>query len=202
MKRSLVLAVLLVFAGLYLIGCSSPLQKAQALYNSGNYEQVITQYGNDPTCANLVADAKEKIAEKMLADGKYASVIEMYPETKAATDAKNKLADQLFADGKFEEVIAKYPESPAALRAKMELEKMKQEAENKAMEEDKTKSAKDAAAAMKEKNMKADAALNKIMGIKMKDLKTKALKEFVANPEYKGTNAVKKAQTELSKMGK
>ncbi|MFZ5434631.1 MAG: tetratricopeptide repeat protein [Calditrichota bacterium] len=199
MKRYGLILMLLVFAGLYLIGCASPQQKAQALFNAGNYEQVVAQYGNDPSCAGLVADSKEKIAEKMLADGKYAAVLEMYPDTKAAKEAENKLAEQLFVAGKYEEVIAKYPNSPFAMKAKTALEAMKMEEEAKATEDAKTKGKADATAKLKEMNLKADAEFNKIMGIKMKDLRMKALKEFIAKPEFKGTNAIKKAQAELSK---
>jgi len=200
MKKTWIILALTIIAGLYLLGCSSPQQKAQKLFSAGQYEQVVTQFGSDPSCAGLVADSKEKLAEKMMADGKYAAVVEMYPDTKAAQEAKNKLAEQLFADGKFQDVISMYPNSPAAGRARAEIMRMQQEEQAKMDAGQKGKKPAPAAQSpSKEANMKADAELQKIMKIKLKDLRMKALKEFVAKPEFKGTPAVKKAQLELSK---
>ena len=40
------------------------------------------------------------------------------------------------------------------------------------------------------------------MNIRVPDLRAKALREFVANPQYAGTDAVRRAQTELSRAGR
>ncbi|MBU0509845.1 hypothetical protein KKH27_13565 [bacterium] len=197
MKRTWILVILLAFAAVYFMGCASPQQKAQQLMAAGKYEEVITQYGANPDLAGLVAEAKEKVAEKWLAEGKLQEILDTYPETKAAKEAKNMLAEKLFAEGKFQEVIDKYPGTPAAEKAKAELEKQKQEEEVKGKE--KETSAKDKAAAEKERNLKAEAKLKEIMNIKVKNLRSKALKEFTENPAYKGTPAAQKAQAELKK---
>ena len=191
MKRFLILIVTLsVFAGLILaLGCMSPAAKAQKMFNDGQFEQVIAQYGGDPAMSAIVTQAKEKVAEKMLADSKYEAVIQMYPETAAAKEAKNKLAEQLFTSGHYTEVIAKYGDTPWAIQAKTKMDSI-------AAALQAAKGGKQAAAsAAKEKA--AQTELNSIMKIKMKDLRTKALNGFVAKPEYAGTKAVAKAHKEL-----
>lgn len=193
MKRFFVSAiVLLAVASLALmVGCSSPTDKAQKLYNEGKYEEVIAQYANDPNLSAIVTQAKEKLAEKMVADGKYAAVVEMYPETAAATAAKNKLAEQLFLAKNYAEVIAKYPETSWAAQAKMEMDKAAA-----AVQTGKEGAGKGVSPATEKA---AQAELDRILKVRMKDLRMKALKEFVANPQYAGTKAVAKAQGELSK---
>jgi len=176
------MALLSLAVLILVLGCSSPLQKAQKLFNEGKYEEVIAQYGSDPNVATVVTQAKEKLAEKMVADGKYAAVLELYPETAAAKAAMEKLAEQLFNEKKYAEVIAKYPETTWAVQAKAELDKQAA-----------------AAPEVVAKEKAAQTELDRIMKIKMAALRTKALKEFVANPKYAGTRAVAKAQQTLGK---
>jgi hypothetical protein len=165
-----------------LFGCSSPAAKAQKMFNEGKFQEIITQFGNDPNVSTIVAQAKEKLASQWVTEGKYDSVLAMYPETMAAKDAKEKLAEQLFNNKQYTDVIAKYPETSWATKAKAELDKQAANPPG-------------GVSAAKEKA--AQAELYKIMKIKMKDLRTKSLKAFVAKPEYAGTKAVVKAQKEL-----
>jgi hypothetical protein len=186
MKKILLSAVvLLAIAALILMaGCSSPTDKAQKLFNAGKYEEVIAQYGSDPNVAAVVTQAKEKLAEKMVADGKYAAVLELYPETAAAKAARDKLAEQLFLAKNYAELIAKYPETSWAAQAKVELDKQAA-----------ATIATSGVSAAKDKA--AQAELDRILKVRIKDLRMKALKEFVANPAYTGTKAVARAQKEL-----
>ena len=89
MKKYVLLAGVVLLAAMIVmvLGCSSPMAKAQKLFNEGKYEEVIAQYGSDPNVAAVVTQAKEKVAEKMLTEGKYAAIVEMYPETMAAKEA-------------------------------------------------------------------------------------------------------------------
>jgi len=185
MKRTWILVILMAFAALYLIGCSSPMQKAQKLMAEGKYEEVIAAYGSNPELASIVADAKEKLAVNLFNEGKYQEVLDNYPESAAAKEAMSKLADMLFAEGKFQEVIDKYPGTPAAAKAQVELDKQKQ--------------AEESAGNVADRNAKAEAKLKEIMAVKVKALRDKALKEFVDNPLYKGTPAAKKAADALKK---
>jgi hypothetical protein len=182
-----VIAVLVVLA----VGCSSPMEKAQKLFNEGKYQEVIAQYGNDPNVAAVVTQAKEKLAAAMLSAGKYDSVLVLYPETAAAKEAHNKLAEQLFKSGNFAEVLAKYGDTPWAVQAKAELDKQQSATTPGG------KPGQPAVSAATEKA--AQVEFDRIMKIKMKDLRTKSLKEFAAKAEFAGTKAVQKAQQELGK---
>ena len=205
MKKYVLLAGVVLLAAMIVmvLGCSSPMAKAQKLFNEGKYEEVIAQYGSDPNVAAVVTQAKEKVAEKMLTEGKYAAIVEMYPETMAAKEAKNKLAEQLFMQKNYAEVIAKYPDTPWAAQAKMEMDKAAQGGSDVNSGKDGAKKPDDGSKPggdnMAAKEKAAQVEYDRIMGIKMKDLRVKGLKEFVANPQYAGTAAVKKAQAELSK---
>lgn len=189
MKRFLiVMATVVVLAGLILnLGCS-PASKAQKMFNEGKYEEVIAQYGGDPSMSAIVAQSKEKLAEKMVAEGKYEAVVQMYPETAAAKQARDKLGEQLFNARDYNGVIAKYPETTWAVKARAELDK----------QGGGSKPGQGGVSAEKEKA--AHAELDRILGIKVPNLKKKALQEFIAKPEYAGTHAMTLAQQELGKM--
>jgi hypothetical protein len=194
MKRTWILLGLLLVVTVAFLACASPQEKAQKMMNAGQYEQVIALYQNDPNMAAVVQQAKDKIAEKLFNDGKYSSVLELYPTSPVAQMAKNKMAEALLAEKKYQEILDKYPDTPAAAIAKLELEKA-------ALEQaagDKKDSGKDSGKSAK-KAADADAELTRIMNIKIKDLRIKALKEFVANPLYAGTAAEKKARAALPK---
>ena len=200
MKRYLLWAVLLLTAAvlIFATGCSSPITKAQKLYNEGKYEEVIAQYGSDPNVAAVVIQAKEKLAEKLLMEGKYAVVVEMYPETAAAKEARNKLAEQLFLQKHYAEVIAKYPETPWAAQAKIEMDKAAQGGGDNGGAK-KPDQGGGGGGAGSEIEKAAQTEYERIMAIKMKDMRVKALREFVAKAQFAGTKAVAKAQAELGK---
>ena len=160
------------------------------MFNEGKYEEIITLYANDPNMSAIVGQAKEKIAEKWVTEGKYDSVLAIYPETAAAKEAMNKKAEQLFMAGNYQEVVDKYMDTPWGAQAKAKLDSI-------AAADNKSGSDKGGVSAAVEKA--AQVELDRIMKIKMKDLRTKSLKEFVANSKYAGTKAVKKAQAELAK---
>jgi hypothetical protein len=192
MKRTALVLSLLLIIILAVLGCASPQEKAAKMMAAGQYEQVIALYQNDPNMAATVQQAKDKIAEKLFADGKYSSVLEIYPTSPIAKQAREKLAESLLTEKKYQEIIDKYGDTPAAQIAKLELEKL-------AMQQvaDDTKDAGKNTGQSAKKAAAADAELARIMNIKIKDLRQKALKEFVANPAYQGTAAEKKARAAI-----
>ncbi len=185
----IVTALLVVLA----VGCSSPMEKAQKLFNEGKYEDVLTQYGSDPNVAIVVTQAKEKLAAQMVTEGKYDSVLIRFPETAAAKDARNKLAEQLFLAKKYAEVIAKYGDTPWAIQAKIELDKAAATPPSGGSKPGQG----GAGGVSAEKEKAAQTELDRIMAIKMKNLRVKSLGEFVAKPDYAGTKAVAAAKKEL-----
>lgn len=214
MKRGWITLLLVSAVTLFLIGCSSPMKEAQKMMEAGQYEQIVAKFGSNPELASMVQQAKDKIVEKLFADGKYSTILEMYPDNRMAKDAKNKLAEALLAEGKLDEVLAKYGDTPAAMQAKLKQQQMMNDslaaladstgkkltdAEKKVADTKKqVEKAKDDTAAMAE--VAAEKELLRIMDIKVPALKKKALQEFVAKADYKGTAAAKKAADELAKM--
>ena len=214
MKRGWMMILLVTIATVLMLGCSSPMKEAQKMMESGQYEQLIAKFGSNAELASMVQQAKDKIVEKLFADGKYNAILEMYGDHRMAKDAKNKLAEALLAEGKLDEVIAKYPESPAALQAKLKLQQMANDslaavadsAQGKLTETEKkvkdtqkqVEKAKDKTAEMAE--TAATSEFKRIMNLKNPALKKKALQEFVNKAEYKNTAAAKDAAAELAKM--
>ena len=214
MKRGWMNLLLVSAVTLFLIGCSSPMKEAQKMMDAGQYEQVIQKFGSNPELASIVSMAKDKIVEKLFADGKYDDIIAKYGDHRMVKDAKNKLAEALLASGKLDELLAKYPESPAAMQAKLKQQQMINDslamladstgkkltdAEKKVADTKKqVEKAKDNAPDMAE--TAATSELKRIMNLKNPALKKKALQEFVAKPEFKNTAAAKDAAAELAKM--
>lgn len=211
MKRGWMTLLLVGAVALFLIGCSSPMKEAQKMMDAGQYEQVVTKFGNNPELASIVQMAKDKIVEKLFAEGKYNTIVENYKDHRMFKEAENKLAEALLAEGKLDEVIARYPNSPAAMQAKLKQQQMLSDslaavadekltdAEKKIREKQKqVEVAKDNAQEMAD--LAAEKELNRILAIKVPALKKKALSEFVNKPEYKNSPAVKKAAEELAKL--
>ncbi|MCB9357758.1 MAG: hypothetical protein H6508_01045 [Calditrichaeota bacterium] len=214
MKRGWITLLLIGVVTMFLVGCSSPMKEAKTMMDSGQYEQLIAKFKDNPELAAVVQQAKDKLVEKMFGEGKYNAIVEMYPDHRMAKDAKNKLAEALLAEGKLDEVIAKYPESPAAMQAKLKMQEMLTdsmaavadsanqkltESEKKVKDtQKKVEQVKDDAAQMAE--AAAEKELNRIMGIKVPALKKKSLQTFVDNPDFKKTAAHKKAVEELAKL--
>ena len=188
MKRSWLIAILLGIAALCLFGCASPQDKAQKMFNAGQYEELVAKYGSDPQLAGLVVQAKEKLAEKLLAEGKFQSILELYPETAAAKEAKNKIAEGLLAE-------KKYPGNPRQVRRYAR----RPVCPPRAGESQGSMPTRPGGGVDQGKNDKAQAEFDRIMKVRVPALRAKALKEFVANPAYAGTPALAKAQAELKK---
>ncbi|MCL4305219.1 hypothetical protein KJZ99_04845 [bacterium] len=207
MKRGWITLLLAGAVMAFLVGCSSPMKEAQSMMDAGQYEQLIAKFKDKPELAAIVQQATDKLLEKMFNEGKYNSIIEMYPDHRLAREAKNKLAEALLAEGKYDEVIARYPESPAALQAKLKQQEMLNDSLAMAADsmgkkisdtKKQVEKAKGETAGMAE--TAAESEFKRIMNLKNPALKKKALQEFVAKAEYKNTAAAKKAAEELAKM--
>ena len=199
MKRAIYPMVVIVAAGLLWMGCSSPQQKAQKLYDAGQYEQVVAKYSDEPTAAPIVQQSKDKIAEKWLAEGRYQAVVDTFPNSPSAKEARNKLADQLLQQKRYQEVIDKYPETPAAMTARAEMARDTTKSDRTGVEQPRGSTGPGTnPPGTNARETGAEAEYNRIMAIKMKDLRTKALRDFVADARYTGTAAHRKAQQQLN----
>ncbi len=211
MKRGWITLLLVSAVTLFLMGCSSPMKEAQQMMEAGQYEQLVAKFEKNPELATMVQQAKDKIVEKLFAEGKYSTILEMYADNRMAKEAKNKLAEALLAEGKLDEVIAKYGDTPAAMQAKLMQQQMLSDsmanvadkkltdAEKKVADTKKqVEKAKDDTAEMAEKA--AENELKRILTLANPDMKKKALQSFVNKAEYKNTAAHPKAVAELAKL--
>ncbi len=204
MRRFWVLATM-IFVALVWIGCSSPMQQAQKMFNAGQYEELVAKFGSNPELAAVVQQAKDKLAEKLLAEGKYQDVLTQYATSPAAREAKNKLAEQLFMAGNYQEVMMKYMDTPWGMQAKMKMDSIANAAAGGVKPGDPAKPGQPPQAGKPgdtggAKEAAAQAALDNVMKIQMKRQLKSALEAFVGNPEYAGTKALAKAKAELAKL--
>jgi hypothetical protein len=130
MKISSVLIVIFFLLGL-LLGCTTPEQRAQTLFNEGKYEEILKKYPASP----IAEQAKDKLAQRWLALGMYEEIKKVYPNTPTAKIAtqrwmfdaeeevwrqsgrtlqRDSVAESLYLDQRYEEVILKYPKTVAA----------------------------------------------------------------------------------------
>ncbi len=199
MNRIFTLAAMILMATIWL-GCSSPMQQAQKMFNAGQYEELIAKFAANPELAGVVQQAKDKIAEKLLAEGKFQDVLTNYATSPAAREAKNKLAEQAFMAGNYQEVVMKYMDTPWGMQAKMKMDSIANVAAGgtpakpgePAKPGQPTKPGDTGAKAALEKE--AQDALDKILAIKVPAAKTNMLAEFVKNPKWAGTKALEKAK--------
>lgn len=205
MKRSMWVMTALALAVLVLAGCGNNQTRAQRLYDAGRYDEVVARYGSDPAAQDVVAKARDKIADGLLQAGRYQAVIDSFPQTNAAKEAMNKLADQMFQERRYQEIIDKYPTTDAAGRARSELQKMQADSakgRSGTMGRDNTGTTGSTGSSgdVRARNQTAQAELDRILNIRVPDLRAKALREFVANPQYAGTDALRRAQSELTRV--
>jgi len=174
MKRFFFLTMVLAATGLLWLGCSSPQQKAQKLYDAGQYEEVVAKYSNEPTASAVVQQSRDKIAEKWLAEGRYQAVVDTFPNSPSAREARIELAKRQVTTDTDRTGVEQPRGStgPGGANTNPPSESAKETV--------------------------AQTELDRIMAIKMKDLRTKALREFVVDARYSGTAAQRKAQQQLS----
>lgn len=202
MKRSYMALLMVAVIGLLILGCSSPAEQAQQMFQSGQYQQLIDKFGSDPALSDIVMKSKEMLAEALLKEGKYQEVLDKYPDCKAVGEAKSKLAEMLVAEGKLEEAIEKYPETTAAIKAKLMLEQQRGDSLATVAGEQGEQIKKQGAKIESQKEtieVAAKRELDRIMDIKNPRLRAKELETFVSNPKFKGTKAAKDAADQLKK---
>ena len=201
MKRSFQVVAVLLVVGLVVLGCASPEQRAQKLYDTGKYEEVVAKYPDQP----IAKQARVKIAEKLVVEGKYEEVLANYADTPSKTEAENKIAEKLYGEKKYDEVLAKYPNTPAANMSRNAMADMLWADWEKSKDEKKRDElvAKypNTTAGMKARNELAKVDFDKAMKIKAKKDKLAALEAIVKNPKYAGTEFAMKAQEEWNKLG-
>ena len=175
MKRAAYFIAALMAVSVLWIGCSSPGQQAQKLYDAGRYEEVVAKYSNEPSASAVVQQSRDKIAEKWFAEGRYQAVVDTFPNSPSARAARIELAKTQVTTNPDRTGVEQPRGSTGPGGAN-------------------TNPPSDAA-----RETVAQTEFDRIMAIKMKDLRTKGLREFVADARYTGTAAARKAQQELDR---
>lgn len=207
MKRTLWTVVLVTFVAFLAIGCSNPMKDAQAMLAAGKYEELVAKFSANPELAAVVQQAKDKIAEKLFGEGKFADVLAMYGTSPIAAQAKGKLAEMAFMAGNYAEVMGKYGDTPWAAMARAKMDSMAnvaaggtpgapgQPGKPGQPAQPGKPGGVDAA-----KEAAAQVALDNVMKIQVKRQLKSSLEAFVGNPNYVGTKALAKAKAELAKL--
>lgn len=191
--QSRVLLILPALALLVLLGCATPAERAEKLFQDGQYEEVLKRYPNEPAAAR----AKEALAAKLMKDGDFARVIAEYQDTQLYAEARNRLAEKLLSEGNYDEVLSKFPDSPAAIRAREMAAQALFDAGRV------TEAARDypqTSAGQTARTEIARAEYDRIMTFKDQDERRKLLENFITNSLYTGTSFHASAQLELAKL--
>lgn len=207
MKRTLWTVVLVTMVAFLAIGCSNPMKEAQGMLAAGKYEELVAKFGSNPELAAVVKQAKDKIAEKLFSEGKFAEILSMYADSPMAAQAKGKLAEMAFMSGNYAEVMTKYADTPWAAMAKAKMDSIANAAAG-GQPGQPGQPGKPGQPAQPGKpggvnaalEKEAQDALDKVMAVKLKNVKVKSLEEFTKNAKFNGTKAMAAAQAELKKL--
>ncbi len=178
---------------LLLLGCATPTERAEKLFEEGKYEEVLTRYPQEPAAAR----AKEALAAKLLKDGDFETVLKNFGDTPVALEARVRLADKLLAEGKIDEVLNKYSDTPAAIKAREQAAQALYDAGRI------TEAARDypqTPAGGRAREELARAEFSRIQTFRSPQERRKALEEFVTSSLYAGTSTHAQAQLELARM--
>jgi len=102
---------------LFSTGCSSRAASAQKLFDSGDYQKVVSSYPD----LEVARRAHAKLAEQLLQKKDYSEVLRNYTDTPSAYKARLELAQVLFDQGKYQALLDSFPQSPLAVTAKGKL---------------------------------------------------------------------------------
>lgn len=197
MKRKFRLTVrtysLGVLALFLMLGCASPTERAEKLFEDGKYEEVLERYPQEPAADK----AKQALAAKLLKDGQYQRVFTEFKGTAMAVEARVRYAEELLKQGKQDEVLADFGDTPAAIRAREMAAQALYDAGRV------TEAARDypqTPAGGRAREELARAEYERIMTFRSPDERRKALDEYLSSPTYAGTNSFAQAQLELAKL--
>lgn len=178
---------------LLILGCATPTERAEKLFQEGKYEEVLTRYPDEPAALQ----AKQALAAKLLKAGEFEKVMAEFGDTPMAHEARVRFAEQLLADDKVEEILEKYSDTPAAIKAR---ERAAQALFDAGRVTEAARDFPQTPAGMKAREELARAEYDRIMTFKSPDERRKALSDFLSSSLYAGTGASLQAQIDLAKM--
>ncbi len=176
-----------------LLGCATPAERAEKLYEEGKYAEVLERYPSEPVAVR----AKEALASKLMKDGEFLRVMTEFADTPMAIEARVRYAEKLLEDGKFQEVLENYSDTPAAITAR---ERAAQELFDAGRVSEAARDYPQTPAGSMARNELARAEFERILTFKSPAERRKAFEDFITNSTYAGTGAAAQAQIELAKL--
>lgn len=177
----------------FILGCATPAERAEKLYEEGKYEEVMERYPQEPAAGK----AKEALATKLLKEGAYERVMSEFADTPMAYEARVRFAEKLLDEGKFEEILDNYSDTPAAIKAREQAAQALFDA-GRVSEAARDYPQTPAGSAAREELARAE--FDRIMSFKSPPERRNALEEFISNSLYAGTGPAVQAQIELAKL--
>jgi hypothetical protein len=183
----------LYFLFALLLGCATPSERAQKLFQSGQYEQVITRYPNEP----VAREARQKLAEQLYQTGDYQRILDSFSDTPSASLAREKLAAALLAQESYQLILDTYPNTPSAIVAR---EAVAQQLFDDGKLDILIQKFPNSKVGREARESLARQAFNYAADLKDKNQKISALEDILTNPLYAGTSLHKLAQDELARL--
>jgi len=189
----IVTRLLLACSLLWLLGCATPAERAEKLYQEGKFEEVLQRYPQEPAAGK----AKEALATRLLKAGEYERVIAEFKDTPVLHEARVKRAEQLLEQNQIDEILANFSDTPAAIRAR---EKAAQALYDAGRVTEAARDYPQTSAGQLARTELARAEFDRAMTFKSPAERRKALEAIVTSSLFTGTEAHVKAQTELAKL--
>jgi hypothetical protein len=176
-----------------MLGCATPSERAQKLFKSGEYEQILARYPNEP----VAREARIKLAEKLLKEGSYQKVLDQFADTPSAYHAKERLAAALLDEKQYQRILDDYPDTPAALSAR---EAVAQQLFDDGKVDDLVQKYPNSKAGQEARQTLGQRAYETAMNLSSRDEKIKALESMMISPIYAGTPVHETVQNELARL--
>ena len=176
-----------------MLGCATPSERAQKLFKSGQYEQVIARYPNEP----VAQEARHKLAAQLYEAGDYQQVLDDFSDTPSASLSREKLAAVLLDQENYQQVLDTYPDTPAAIVAR---EAVAQQLFDDGKLDELIEKLPNSKSGRRARETLAHQALDYALLLKDKKQKVSALEDILTNPLYAGTTSHVRVQDELARL--
>ncbi|MBK6912053.1 MAG: hypothetical protein IPK53_00250 [bacterium] len=187
-------ARMLGFALLWLVlGCASPAERAEKLFEDGKYEEVLARYPQEPAADK----ARDALAAKLLKEGQYQRVFTEFKGSPLAVEARVRYAEELLKAGKHEEVLSDFADTPAAIMAR---EMAAQTLYDAGRISEAAREYPQTPAGSRARDELARAEYERIMTFRSPDERRKALEAFITSSTFAGTTSFAQAQLELARL--
>ena len=191
--KNLIRIILLSTLLALLLGCATPSERAQKLFKSGEYEQVLARYPNEP----IAQEARFKLAEKLFEDGEYQRVLDEFADTPSAYHAKERIAARLLDEKQYQQILTDYPDTPAALSAR---EAVAQQLFDAGKLDELVQTYPNSQVGREARQILGRRAYDTAMNLKDKEAKIKALEAMLISPIYAGTPVHSTVQSTLARL--